>query len=125
MSKSHFVELDAIAFQLVAALEQYGEDVARLVRGWAEDQDMELYSQVSREVDGIRNLCGAVPTVAAQWVTVLISHTELMHGLLRATQRGAERSQREEELRDHEATVEALRRKCRRMLLSHRPGRLL
>jgi hypothetical protein len=116
--KSHFDQLDAIAFQLIAALEQYEEDVGVLVRKWHVDQDMERYALVSRKVDEIRNLCGAMPSVAAQWVTVLISHTELMHGLLRPTRPASNAMLLEEQLLDHQAVVEALRSKCRRMLLS-------
>jgi len=121
--KSHFDQLDAIAFQLIAALEQYDEDVGGLVRRWHVEQDMERYALVSRKVDEIRNLCGALPAVAAQWVTVLISHTELMHGLLRLARPTSDAALLEEQLLDHQAVIEALRSKCRRMLLASRNGR--
>lgn len=124
MSKSHFVQLDAIAFQLVAALEQYGQDVQTLVRQWHAEQDMELYAVVSRQVDDIRNYSAALPKVAAQWLTVLISHTELMHGLLRVWRPGEDRMQLEEQLRDHLDAVAAFRAKARRMILSPREVRL-
>lgn len=83
MSASQASALSAIAFQLVAALESYEEDVDRLVRTPA---DVELYQRVSRHVDELRMYAGALPSLSAAWVEVLIRHFELTHGLWRQQQ---------------------------------------
>lgn len=120
MAKSHFVELDAVAGHLLSALGQYEEDVVQLVQGWSADPDMEHYARVSRQIDGMRDLCGLLPLLAAQWVTVLISHAELMHALWRISQSHEAGLGLGEHLQDHRGAIEALRAKCRRLVL---PGK--
>lgn len=117
MSRSHFVELGAVAVHVLAALGQYEEDVVQLVQGWSADPDMEHYARVSRQIDGIRDLCGLLPRVAAQWVTVLISHAELMHSLWRVSQSQEAFAGMTDRLDDHRAAIEALRAKCRLLVL--------
>lgn len=122
MAKSHFVELEAAAVQLLAALGDYEEHVTQLVRLWSADADMEHYARVSRQVDGIRDLCGMLPSAGALWATVLISHTELMHSLWRVSQSRDAGLVVGEQLQDHIAVIAALRAKCRRMIASTAGG---
>ncbi|MGV3571164.1 MAG: hypothetical protein ACO1PB_11235 [Ramlibacter sp.] len=83
MSASQASAFSAIAFQLVAALERYEEDVGRLVRAPA---DPELYQRVSRHVDELRMYVGAFPSLSVAWVEVLIRHFELTHGIWKQQQ---------------------------------------
>jgi hypothetical protein len=73
--------LDAIALQMVAALEQYDTDTARMIEAWP---DLELYRVVSAGVETIRTYSGDLPEVRVQWVEMLIAHAELVHFLWRS-----------------------------------------
>jgi hypothetical protein len=119
MSASQAHALDAIAFQLVAALEAYDRDAGRLVASWP---DPELYRSVSDQVDRIRMYSSALPQTRVQWVEVLISHAELVHGLWRAqpglgddvlAQVASVRAR-------HSAAIAALRTRCIRGMRVHR-----
>lgn len=117
MAKSHCVELDAIAVQLLSALGEYADGVAQLVQGWSAEPDMEHYARVSRQIDGIRDLCSLLPLVTVQWAAILISHAELMHALWRVSQSPASEPPPEERLEHHRAALASLQCKCRRMIL--------
>jgi hypothetical protein len=100
--------LDAIALQMVAALEQYDQDTARMIEAWP---DLELYRMVSDGVETIRAYSGNVPEVRVQWVELLIAHAELVHFLWR-TQYGDRGGTREQigAVREHHAEcIAALR----------------
>lgn len=116
MSASHAPVLDAIAFQLAAALDRYEQDVESMVESWL---DMELYGRVSEEVEEIRVFCAALmPQVSVHWVELLIAHAELVHSLWRL--RFREDSADGERLREvrsrHDACVASLRARCIRLL---------
>lgn len=64
MPASHASELDAIALQLVTALERYEGDVARMVDTWL---DVDLYGSVSDQIEQIRAFSGALPQLGAGW----------------------------------------------------------
>jgi hypothetical protein len=72
--------LDAIAVQLVSALERYAEDTARMIANWP---DLELYRSVSQQIETIRMYASALPDARVQWVELLIAHSELVHFLWR------------------------------------------
>ena len=80
MSASHAPALDAIAFQLVVALDRYEADTERMVDTWL---DMELYGSVSDQVEQIRMYSITMPELAVFWVELLIAHAELVHSLWR------------------------------------------
>ena len=69
------------ARELLAALERYDLHVARLTGRWT---DADLYNKVSQDVDAVRLACRPYPDLAAGWVSLLISHAELMHALWQA-----------------------------------------
>jgi hypothetical protein len=71
---------DAIALQLVAALECYAEDTAQMIAGWP---DMERYRGVSEQIEQIRMYASALPEARVHWVELLIAHSELVHLLWR------------------------------------------
>ena len=103
---------DAVTFQLAASLETYGMDMDRLVDTWL---DMELYCQVSEEVEEIRLLSASATTLSVPWVELLISHAELIHCLWRNKFDSADLRLGELRARHAEAVM-ALRRQCLRLL---------
>jgi hypothetical protein len=116
MSASHLPALDAIAFQLVAALENYEQDAGAMIDGWPE---LDLYQNVSGQVDRIRMYSSALPEVRVQWVELLIAHAELVHCLWRSTygEPGAEVGEELAEVRErHAESILALRNRCLRLI---------
>jgi hypothetical protein len=118
MSRSHFPELNAILFQLLAELEGYESHIERLGREWPKRQDVVLFDEASNAMDRMRTLAVAIPQLSAQWVMVMISHTELMHNLWRMT-KGAPLDV-VTEVADHLACVTSMAAKCRRLLVQGR-----
>lgn len=120
MSASHAPALDAIAFQLVASLEKYAADVGRMVDTWL---DMDLYRDVSEQVEEIRLYSAALPAFSSAWVELLIAHAELVHSLWRLEFRENEAHYvKLKEVRSrHAESVERLQAACRRNL-SHAPA---
>jgi hypothetical protein len=106
---------DTLAFQLVAALEKYDEMVARMVETWL---DMDLYREVSEQVEHIRMLTAALPHFSVCWVELLIGHAELVHSLwrLRFKEHESERAKLDEVRERHSACVASMRRQCMRIL---------
>lgn len=106
--------LDAVASQLVAALEKYDRDSGVMIACWP---DLDRYRDVSAQVETIRMYSSALPAVRVQWVELLIAHAELIHFLWR-TQYGANRDALERivAVRDHHADcIAALRNRCLRV----------
>jgi hypothetical protein len=106
---------DALAFQLAAALENYDDMVARMVETWL---DMDLYRDVSDQVEHIRMLTAALPHFSVCWVELLIAHAELVHSLwrLRFREQQADRARLDEVRERHSASVRSMRRQCVRLL---------
>lgn len=115
MSAFEAPALDAIGFQLAAALEQYDRDAGRMVDTWL---DMELYQQVSAEIEQIRMLSAALPPLSVPWAELLIAHAELVHSLwrLRFQELESDRVRLAEVRERHGACVGALRSRCLRMM---------
>lgn len=115
MSASEGRALDAIAFQLLAALEEYDQDTARMIAAWPE---LELYRSVSDQVEKIRLYCSSMPEAAVQSLELLIAHAELVHLLWRAEYGGDRKSlEAIDGVRDHHADcVAALRNRCMRVM---------
>lgn len=105
--------LDAIALQLLAALQAYERDVAVLVDNW---HDLELHRRLGERLDRIRMFSSALPEVRVQWVEVLIAHSELTHRLWQtAGGQALPLGGREELLENHRDAVAALRNRCMRL----------
>jgi hypothetical protein len=117
MSASQAPSIDAAAFQLAAALDQYERDVAHLLASWL---DVDRYHAVTGHVDRIRSFASVLPQVSVPWVELLIAHSELMHSLwrLRFAQDGTDRGMPAGVLARHAATVSAMRMHCLRLLAS-------
>jgi hypothetical protein len=117
MSASEGRALDAIAFQLLAALEEYDQDTARMIAGWPE---LDLYRSVSDQMEKIRLYSSAVAEATVQSLELLIAHAELVHLLWRAEYAGDRTSlEALEEVREHHADcVAALRNRCLRVMHS-------
>lgn len=123
MSASQSQALDAIAFQLAAALERYEQDAGTMVDTWL---DMDVYRRVSDEVEEIRMYSAALPQLSVRWVELLIAHAELVHSLwrLRFREDEADRDRLAEVRQRHADCVQALRGRCLRLLARsmHRTG---
>lgn len=103
-----------VAFQALCALDAYEDSISAVVDNWF---DLEHYAAASRELDRIRNYMLYVPGLAAPWVTVLISHTELVHTLWRCQREHAPVDAREREiLADHLQAVHYLKARCQRLI---------
>jgi hypothetical protein len=103
----------AIARQLAAALERYEEQSAEMVRTWL---DMELYAEVSRQVDEMRLYCGSLPQLSVPWVGFLISHSELVFSLWRSgTRPSSNRPELQACVGKHTAALRHLRQSCARL----------
>lgn len=119
MSASHAHALDAIAFQLAAALEQYDQDTATMVARWP---DLENYHRVSEHVERIRMYSSALDEARPQWVELLIAHAELGHLLWRVEYgHDANRDHLEQVRLHHADCTAALRNLCLRLIKSVPP----
>jgi hypothetical protein len=101
--------IEAIAFELAAAVKNYEKDTVQLVATWL---DMELYQSVSRQVDHMRMLCASLPQLAVPWVNMLISHTELVHCLWKCGERSAPSAELDECHSRHTSAIVMLRERC-------------
>jgi hypothetical protein len=115
MSAHHAPVLDAIGLQLVAALDRYDQDVTRMVDTWL---DMDLYGEVSDEVEQIRMYCAALPQLSVHWVELLIAHAELVHSLwrLRFLEDAGDRARLAMVRERHSGSIAVLRSRCLRLL---------
>lgn len=119
MGRHHCEALDAITFELLADCDAYGEDVEQLVHHWSQPDAMELYRIVVNRANRMRHRSAALSGMEVQWVTFLISHTELMQLLW--NRRGAAVDARTAgRLDEHLSVVNALERSCRRRLTRNR-----
>jgi hypothetical protein len=109
LSASQRRAIQAIAFELVAALENYEEAADQLVATWL---DMELYQSVSRQVDHMKTLCASLPQLAVPWVGLLISHSELVHCLWKCGETFLPSKDFEECRARHSRAIVALRERC-------------
>lgn len=105
--------IDALAFQAMAALDAYEMGLEQLMQNWP---DPELYARVGHDLDSAKIYCAGIAGMTSAWVTVLISHTELMQALWRqhAGSKGA--STCADLLADHLQTVHYLRNRCARYI---------
>lgn len=119
-------EPSAIAFQLIAALEEYEQLTGMLVEVRWDDG---LYTDVSILLDEMRTYSASLPKVQVPWIEVLISRYKLTHALWtrHVTRRG--RSSREQPdavvcalHRRHCEALGELRRRCLRHYLVRDPA---
>ncbi|TWO72874.1 hypothetical protein FN976_01110 [Caenimonas sedimenti] len=75
MFPSHQHEIGAIAFQLLASLDEYEVGMDQLVH---EAWDGALYQSTTDCFDRMRNYAGAMPRLSAAWIELLIRRFELM-----------------------------------------------
>ena len=106
--------LDAIALQMVEALEVYARDTAWMISNWP---DMDAYQSVSEQIETIRMYAAALPEARVQWAELLIAHSELVHRLWRV-QYGAGLGMPDtlEARLQHTDAVAAMRNRCLRLV---------
>jgi hypothetical protein len=114
MSAPHAFALDAVALQLVAALDEYDRDTEAMISAWP---DLELYRKVSAQIEKIRAYSNALPEARSQWVELLIAHAELVHFLWRLQYGDRPRASAELATvrQQHADCVAALRNRCTRI----------
>lgn len=103
--------LQLIASEALRGLDAYERSIRAVVAQWL---DLDEYATASRELDFLRASIAGVPGLAAAWVTVLISHTELVHALWRCENARAGPNE-QQILEDHLAAVRYLRARCERL----------
>lgn len=111
MSALHAPARRAIALQLAETLDAYEAALAEMLEAWP---DLRRYAAVSAKVEEIRLLSGALPSLSAQWIELLIAHAELMHCLWRLQfgSRGPQAKGLGEMRAHHGFCVTALRAAC-------------
>ena len=114
MSLRQRTAIRATALQVASRLARYERHMRRLVATWL---DMDLYDAVSEEIDEIRDGCAVLPDLASASAALVLSHSDLVHTLLRTAQQEAPdaKAQRERQLREHLACIDALARRCLRV----------
>jgi hypothetical protein len=114
MSAPQARALDAIAFQLAAALDAYDVTFESLMRNWP---DIDLYHSASASMDELRMYSAALPQLSVQYVSLLIAHAELVHALWKNAKGKAVADEVLATARDdHRSAISALRRKCLHLL---------
>lgn len=116
MSAPKAFAFDAIAVQLVSALDGYEQELAAMIDGWP---DLERYRAASAQVEKIRLYASGLPEARVQWVELLIAHAELVHFLWRMQygNRPAAEAQIAAVRQHHADCVAALRNRCLRIAL--------
>jgi hypothetical protein len=111
MSANHAPALRAIALHAARMLARYERHVRRLAATWL---DMELYRNVSQEIDDIRLSCAAIPELTVPWTALLVSHSDLVYALWHGagTRQGPPRDAVDHKLQEHLERVDALARRC-------------
>ena len=97
---------DVAAFHALAALDAYQDAIERLM---ANAKDPEPFLEASEQIDSLRLYCAELPGMGVAWVTVLISHVELMQGLWQGGSRA-------EVMQEHLDALNYIRRHCTRLL---------
>lgn len=117
MSANPTSALDVIALQLVGALGRYADDTAQMIGNWP---DMELYRDVSDQVENIRMYASALPDARVQWVELLIAHSELVHLLWRMQygERGMAMADTSDAQLHHTDAIAGLCNRCLQVLAS-------
>jgi hypothetical protein len=121
MSASLGPALDATAFQLLAAIDEYEADSSALVAAWP---DLELYAMASAQIERIRLYSAPIPELRVHWVELLIAHAELIHHLWRAhyASRDGEGDDFAALRQRHAEAVASMRRRCQRLLSARDPS---
>lgn len=111
MSAPRALAFDAIALQMVAALDAYEQGVARMIEGWP---DLDRYRTASNQVEKIRLHVSGLPEARVQWVELLIAHAELVHFLWRLQygNRPAAEAEMAPVRQHHAECIVALRNRC-------------
>ncbi len=116
MFPSHAHEQGVIAFQLMAALEQYELDLGRLRRSCS---DLEIHGELAGQFDRMQLYASSLPQVLVHWVQLLISRYELTNRLRVAASRNQLRHSVAQTFEQHQRDAAALRHKCAGLVPRH------
>lgn len=101
--------MDVRAFELMAALEEYDDDIGNFIDA---SFDAELYRRVTRHVAQIRRCRTFAPELAVPSLALLIAHSQLLERLWRPEGGAAGESALRERRREQAACLRALRKGC-------------
>jgi hypothetical protein len=108
--------LDAIAFQLAAALDAYDVAFDALLN----HGDLAHYEEAGRWMDQLKMYSGALPQLSVQYVNLLIAHAELVHCLWKNAKGTGDGSETLAKARaTQRQAITGLRRKCLQLLADH------
>jgi hypothetical protein len=112
MSAAQTHATDAVAFQLLAALDRYESSIEEMLASWP---DLQGYSMDSVQVDDLRLYSAALPHTSVGFVTLLISRSELLQCLFR---KGGQPTAADVAAcsGEHAIAIANLRRKCVHLL---------
>ena len=114
MFPSHAAELSAIAFQLLASLDDYEQALEAVP---THGTDAELLARMSLHFDQMQLQAATLPELSVSWIALLISRAELMHRLWMTQQRAARPGpELPELLQQHREAVQALRARAMRLI---------
>jgi len=113
MFPSHQAEQRAITFQLTAALDAYEHDLQAL---FDTPSEAAIYQRLAQHFDQMQMYAASLPQLSVSWVALMISRAELMHALWRDAQDAGAHADGALLLEQHRDAVDALRRRCTRML---------
>jgi hypothetical protein len=119
MHQHHLPASETTTFQLLAELESYEALVVALVRTWQASPELIVFGEVGQSMERMRTLAGALPSVSAQWIMVVISHAELMHNVWRLSR--GEPMDLAAEVDDHLVSVSSMACTCRLLLMQAGP----
>ncbi|HET8748582.1 MAG TPA: hypothetical protein VFM98_23510 [Ramlibacter sp.] len=94
------------SFDLVAAIDAYEDASTRLVARWL---DMDLYSDVSRQIDAIRERGVSDPSLTVFSLQLVIAHSELICTMWQNSSVGVSAAKLQEVQARHTLAVRALR----------------
>ncbi len=115
MFPSHAAEVSAVAFQLIARLEAYEQDLERVP---AQRADPELLSRLASHFDEMQLEAALLPPLSVSWVALLISRAELMHRVWAAQRepRPGIDTELQELMEQHREALHALRLRATRLI---------
>jgi hypothetical protein len=119
MSASHAGALSAIAFQLLASLDEYAAETRQFTVGGV---DPEAYHRLRLRLDEMRGFALAMPPLSVAWVELLIRHFELAHARWKLEQGAEELDVLGPIMRVHQDALQSLRSGCETIL--RQDGRL-
>jgi hypothetical protein len=115
VTASQALALDAVAFQLLAALDRYEVSIDEMLLAWP---DLGGYNVASAGIDEVQRYCSSLPRLSVGFVSLLIARAEMIQCLFAHDPADPEKVAAC--ARSHAAALAGLRDKCKRLLCARR-----